>query len=270
MRASDHLVMLVAPNAPPSLQPQVLLAAGAAVPPLGALFGAGYGLAQRLMRLAQGYLDVALLDVATLNRARVIRVRSDPSLDQQFVLQTLLHVEFESLFGEGMGLDEQLMRLVLFGLPGVIRPDQLNLERFALKHDYVLDEAIELDDQVDHVLRVLPIRLHLIQSLRVVLVRLQTQNTQQALLTVLHHLVQPEQLAGVLAGLLALVGLDLLQRGLLHGRENLSREDLLELIEVLALLLDQLQVILDPRVEHDHFRLHLLAQPGLCQEERML
>ena len=98
------------------------------------------------MRLTQSYLDVALLHVAAIDRACVICVRGDPCLNQQVVFQPFLYVELESLFGESMRLDEQLMRLVLFGLPSIIRLYQLDLECFALKDDYVLNEAIELDN----------------------------------------------------------------------------------------------------------------------------
>ena len=45
-----------------------------------------------------------------------------------------------------MRLDDQLMGLVLLRLPRVVRLDQLDLERFTLQHDDVLDETVHLYD----------------------------------------------------------------------------------------------------------------------------
>ena len=89
-----------------------------------------------------------------------------------------------------MRLDEQLVGLVLLGLPRIICLDQLDLQRFTLQYDYMLNQTVHFNDEVHHVLCVLLVRFHLEQLFSVILVGFQGENFEQAALPLAHDLAQ--------------------------------------------------------------------------------
>ena len=125
------------------------------------------------MGVLQGHHRVSLLVVVTVKGCGVIGAHP---LYQQVVLEPLLHVELEGPLRQSVHLDYELMRSVLLGLASVVRLNQVHLQRLVLDHDYVLDESVQFDDEVHHVLGVLLVCLDLVELGQVVRISLQGEN----------------------------------------------------------------------------------------------
>ena len=158
-------------------------------------------------------------------------------------------------------------QLILLGLPRVICLDQLDLQRFTLQHDDMLNQAVHFDNEVHHVLCVLLVRLHLEQLVSVILVGFQGENFEQAALPLAHDLAQA-QYRWLGFGLLCLIELYLLDCRFFDGSENFSSKKFFKFVEVLPLLLYQLQVFLNPIAQIRDDRLVVFVEPGLSCIQR--
>ena len=192
-----------------------------------------------------------------------------PSRVHHFVLKALFDIKFEGPLRQGMDLNDQVVALILFRLLGVVCLDEIEFERLAQNYYDVLNESVHLDDQLHHVLRVLLVRLDLVQLLKVVGVRLEGEHLEQAALSLVHDLVDPHHL-GLSLALLMVDRLHLLDHAPLDRNVNLLAHQLHEAVHTALLFIDQLQIALDPIVQVLHHRLILVIHASLHLVNRVL
>lgn len=149
-------------------------------------------------------------------------ISADP-LYQQIILKAFLDIKLESPLGESVHLYNELMRSVFLSLASVIGLYKVNLQRFVLDYYYVLNEPIEFNYEVHHVLGVLLVRLDFVKLVKVISISFKRKDFQQSILSFVHYLINSHYL-GLLILLVLLMVLYFLNNGFLDCCKHLCSD----------------------------------------------